>query len=103
MNDAVNGRVLVKDVVEGLFIGNVDVVEGRTAAAKLLDAVEDDFERVVEVVDNDDVVIVFEESQSGKGANVAGSSGLDWTVSHCLLVRGSIATRLDEQQDQLTR
>lgn len=76
MNDAVNFRVLVKDLVEGLFIGNIDVVESRAAAAELLDAVEDDFERVVEVVGNDDVVVVFEEGQGCKRANVAGSSVL---------------------------
>lgn len=74
MNDAVNFRVLGKDLVKALFVGNVDVVEGRAAAAELLDAVEDDLEGVVEVVDDDDIVAVFEEGEGGKGANVAGSS-----------------------------
>ncbi len=74
VNDAVNGRVLGKDLVEGLFVSEVGVVESRAAATELLDAVEDDLEGVVQVVDNDDVVVVFEEGKGGKGADVAGSS-----------------------------
>ncbi len=74
MNDGVNLGVLVKDGVDSLLVGQVDVVEGRATSAELLNAVEDIFERVVEVVDNDDIVAVFEERQGGEGANVASAT-----------------------------
>lgn len=40
VNHTVNGRVLLKDIVEGLLVGHVELVESRTAAGQQLDAVE---------------------------------------------------------------
>lgn len=70
MNHRVNLGVLVKDGIESLLVSQVDIVEGWTAATELLNAAEDIFEGVVEVVDNDDIVTVFEKCQGGEGANV---------------------------------
>ena len=74
MDDRVNLGVLVKDSVESLLVGQVNLVESGAASAELLDTVEDIFERVVEAVDDDNIVAVFEEGQGGEGANVAGAT-----------------------------
>lgn len=78
MDDTVNLGVLVKDGIEALFVANVDVVKGRAAARQLLDAVDDILKRVVEVVDNHDIVAAVEKGEGGEGANVAGSSVVSW-------------------------
>lgn len=75
MDDTVDGRVLGEDLVDGLLVGEVDLVEVGATAADQLNAVEGDLGGVVEVVDNDDIVVVLEESEGGEGANVAGSTG----------------------------
>lgn len=74
VDDGVDGGVLLEDLVEGLLVGNVDLVEVGTAAAEQLDAVEGDLGRVVEVVDNDDIVTVLKEGEGGEGADVAGTT-----------------------------
>lgn len=71
VNNAVNLRVLGEDLVEGLLVGDVDLVEGRAATADLFNTVENVLERVVQAVDNDDIVAVLEKGEGGKGANVA--------------------------------
>jgi hypothetical protein len=71
VDDAVNGRVLGEDIVKGLLVSDVDLVKVGAAAAEELDAVERDLGRVVEAVDDDNVVAVLEESQGGEGADVA--------------------------------
>ncbi|KAJ6444934.1 LOW QUALITY PROTEIN: putative quinone oxidoreductase [Purpureocillium lavendulum] len=75
VDDAVDGGVLGKDLVEALLVGDVDLVEGGPATAEKLDAVEGDLGRVVEAVDNDDIVAVLEEGEAREGANVAGATG----------------------------
>lgn len=75
MDDAVNGRVLGEDVVEGLLVGDVDLVEVGATAAEQLDAVEGNLGRVVQAVDDDDIVAVLEEGQRRERANVARSTG----------------------------
>jgi len=39
VNDAVNGRVLGEDLVDGLLVCDIDLVEGRSATADQLNAV----------------------------------------------------------------
>jgi hypothetical protein len=46
-------------------------VEGRSLAAYELDTVKSDLGRVVEVVNDDDIIAGIEESQRREGANVA--------------------------------
>src|SRR5699024_3480513 len=74
VDDAVNGGVLGKDLVEAFLVGHVDLVEVWAAAAEELDAVEGNLGRVVEVVDNDDIVAMLEEGEGGEGTNVAGAT-----------------------------
>lgn len=74
MDHAVNGGVLLEDLVEGRFVCNVCFVELGPLARDELDAVEGDLGRVVEVVDNHDIVAVLEERKGGEGANVASAT-----------------------------
>lgn len=75
MDDTVNLRVFGKDLIEGLLVGDVDLVESGAAAAQKLNAIEDNLGRVVEAVDDDDIVAVVEEGERGEGADVARSTG----------------------------
>lgn len=74
VNDTVDGRVLGKDFVEASLVRHVDLVEDGTATAEQLNAVESDLGGVVEAVDDDDIVSVFEEGEGGEGANVASAT-----------------------------
>lgn len=71
MNDIVNVRMLVENLVESCLIGDVQLIEGRPLSADELDAVHDLFRRIVQIINNDDLVIGLEKSESGEGANVA--------------------------------
>jgi hypothetical protein len=74
MDDIVDVWVLLEDLVERGLICDVALVKGRSLAADELDAVDDFWRRVVEVVDNDDFVVGFEEGKGCEGANVAGTT-----------------------------
>lgn len=74
MNHAINGGVFGEDMVEGLLIGDVDIVEDGAAAAELLNAVKGDLGGIIKVVDDDDIVAVLEQRQAGERANVAGTT-----------------------------
>jgi hypothetical protein len=74
VDDAVNGRVLGKDIIQRRLVGNVQLVEVGTAAANQLNAVEGDLGGVVEAVDNNDIIAVLEQSKGREGTNVAGSA-----------------------------
>lgn len=79
VNHAVNLGVLVEDGVEALLVTDVDIVKVRALARQLLDAVDDVLKRVVQVVDNDDVVVGVEQGERREGANIAGSSA-SWSA-----------------------
>lgn len=88
VDDTVDLGVLGEDLVEGLLVDNIDIVEVRAAAADELDAVKGNLGGVVEVVDNHDIVAVLEECQRGEGANVSGTTvpgeeGRLASKSHC--------------------
>lgn len=74
MNDTVDRGVLGKDLVDGLLIGDVGRVEVRSTATEDLYAIKGDLGRVVEAVDDDHIVTVFEEREGGEGANVASAT-----------------------------
>ena len=76
MDDAVDGRVLLEDGVERRLVRYVDFIEKGPLAAEELDAVEGHDGRIVEAVDDDDVVAVLEEGERREGADVAGSSAV---------------------------
>lgn len=70
MDDAIYGRVRGEDAVELVLLGHVGLVEGRPLPADQFDAVEGDLGRIVEAVDNDDVVAILEEGQHGEGSDI---------------------------------
>lgn len=74
MNHAVDGGVLLEDGVERRLVSHVDLVKRRASPTEKLDAIRGDLRGVVEVVDDDDVIVVLEESKSRKGPNVASPS-----------------------------
>lgn len=74
MNHTVNGRVLLENLIESLLVGHIELVEGRTAAGQQLNAVEGNLGRVVEGVDNDNIVTVLKQGKRGEGANVASAT-----------------------------
>jgi hypothetical protein len=63
VDDIVNVRVLGKDLVQRGLVGDVALVEGGPLAADELDAVDHLGRRVVQVVDDDDLVVGLEESE----------------------------------------
>lgn len=74
MNHTVNGRVLGEDLIDGLLICDVDLVEGGAATAEELNSVQRNLRGVVEVVDNHNIVAVLEESEGGEATNVASAT-----------------------------
>ena len=76
MNDTVDLGVLGEDIVESALVGDVELVKGRAASTDSLNSVEDVFERVVQAVDDDDVVAVLEESKGSERANVASATAV---------------------------
>lgn len=82
MNDAVNFRVRSKNLIQLSFVGNVSLVEDRSLAAEKLNAVYSDLGRVVETVDDDNIVAVLQKSKRRERANVAGA-----TTSHTVVSR----------------
>ena len=56
MNDRLDLRLLLKNFGERGTVGDIDLVEGRALAGNGLDAVDNEFLGVVEVVDDDDVI-----------------------------------------------
>lgn len=74
VNNAVDLRVLGKDIVEAGLVSHIDLVEGRALAADKLNAVYGGLGRVDETIDDDDIVTVFEKGEGGEGPNVAGTT-----------------------------
>jgi len=77
VNHAVDLGVLLKDLVKTGIVGHVDLVERGALPADELDAVDGNLGRVVEVVNNDDIITILEQSERGKRPNVTGA-----TASH---------------------
>lgn len=66
--------MLLENLVQRILVGNIELVKGRAFPANQLNAVHGDLGRVVEAVDNDDIVAVFEEGEGSEGPNVSGAS-----------------------------
>ena len=86
VNNIVDVGVFSKDVLEGLLVGDVGIVKDGSLAADGLDAVQDLLGRVVQVVDNDDLVVGLEQGEGCEAADVSGA-----TVATVSAWRGSPA------------
>lgn len=83
VDDIVDVWVLLEHLVKRSLICDIALVEGRSLAANELDAVDDFWGGVVEVVDNDNFVVGFEEGQGCERANVAGTTKpLSISIAH---------------------
>lgn len=76
MDHTVNVRVLLEDLLHRALVGDVERVEERALAADQLDPIHAFLGRVVETVDNDDLVAGLQERESSERANVAAPSGV---------------------------
>ena len=74
MNDAVDLRMRSKDLVERGLVRHVGLVESGALAADELDAVDGSLGRIVEVVNNDNIVPILQQRERSEGANVAGTT-----------------------------
>jgi hypothetical protein len=76
VDDIVDVGVLSKHLVQRGLVCDVAFVEGGALAADELDAVDDLGGGVVEVVDDDDLVVGFEERKGREGADVARATAM---------------------------
>jgi hypothetical protein len=74
MDHRVDLGMFLEHGIQRLLVRDIDIVEDGLAATDELDAVQDLLRRVVEVVDDNDVVARDEKLQAGEGADVARSS-----------------------------
>lgn len=74
MYHAVNVWMRLEDLVKVLLFPDINVEILRPLAADKLNAIDDFFRSVIEVVHNHDLVVGLQQRKSGKGANVAASS-----------------------------
>lgn len=70
MDHAVNIGVFLEDLVETGFLGDIDVVELWPLAADELDAVDDLFGRIIQIVCDHNFVVCLKEGECGERANV---------------------------------
>jgi len=76
VHDGINAWVLQEDLLESFLIGHIDLVEGGSLSADELDTIDCLFRRVVEIVDDHDIVAGNEEFECREGADVARSSNV---------------------------
>lgn len=88
MDDRVDAWVLGKDFLKLRLVADVHIVEGWLLAADKLNPVQGLDGRVVEVVNNDDIVPGGQELEGGEGTNVARSAEARSLLSAS--VRGAI-------------
>lgn len=75
VHDGIDVGVLCEDVIESNPVGDVDLVECGSLSADEVHAIDGFLRRVVEIVDDHDVVAGDEQFERREGANVARSSG----------------------------
>jgi len=74
MNNTVNVGMRSEHLVQCLLICDVNLVEIRSLSAEKFDAIEGDFGGIVQAVDDDDLVTMFEEGERGKRPDITGAS-----------------------------
>jgi hypothetical protein len=74
VDDAVDIGIFREDLLQSLLICNVDLVEIWSLSAQEFNAIERDYRRVIQTIDDDDFIAMLEESERSEGANIAGAS-----------------------------
>lgn len=75
MYDTVNVRIVIEDLVDCALIPDINVVEMRSLTAYQFDAVKSFFGRIVEVVEDHDIVVGLKQGKGSEGTNIAGAAG----------------------------
>lgn len=70
MDHAVDIRMRIENLVQIRLVDHIGLVEGRSLSGDELDSVESNFGRVVEVIHDDDLISMFDESESSEGPDV---------------------------------
>jgi hypothetical protein len=83
VDDIVDVWVLGEYLVQRRLICDIALVKGWSLAADEFNAIDNFRRRVVQVVDNDDLVVCFQKSESCEGANVACAAGTQLVVYTC--------------------
>lgn len=91
VDDTVNVRVRLEDLIESGLIGDVQLGKLGLLARDQLNTVESLSRGIVQVISNDDLVASLEQGKSGEGANVTGTTEMRQMVG---LAQGQ------EQQEQ---
>jgi hypothetical protein len=95
VDNAVNVRVRRKDLVKSFFICDIDLVEVWSLSAEKLDTVKGNLGRVVEAVDNYNLIAMFEESKGCERPDIPGASvRLNVSLSRILVCGGAGQSRL---------
>lgn len=71
VDNAVNVGVVGEDLVKGILVGNIELVELGLLATDQLNTLESLDGGVVQVVNDNDLVTGLEQGQGGERANVA--------------------------------
>lgn len=74
MDHAVDIWMCLEDMVESLFIRDIDLEEFGLLSADELYAIGNFLGRVLQIVCNDHLVVCFEQGKGSKGSNVARSA-----------------------------
>lgn len=74
MNHIIDIRVLAEDFRKASLVGDVDLVEVRSFSRDELDPVDAFLRRIVQVVDDDDLVVSFQQREDGEGTDVSCST-----------------------------
>ena len=71
VDDAVDIWALLKDCIERLLLSDVKVDEVWSLSTDELNAIQDFFRRVLQVVCDHHVVVIFQKGEGSEGSNVA--------------------------------
>jgi hypothetical protein len=74
VNNAVNVRVSLEDLIEAILLGDIELDEIGLLAANSLNPVEGLGGGVVQVISDNNLVASLEEGEGGEGANVTGTT-----------------------------
>lgn len=75
MNDTIDIRMSLEDLFDSWLICYVDLVELGSLAAQQLNAIQADFGRIVQTVNDDDFITMLKKGERGEGSNVSCTTG----------------------------